>query len=59
LEHDLVYNIKIKESIEEKQLLLEENLSLCREENTFLKERLKNYDENQNEEQFKLFENEI
>ena len=59
LEHDLIYNMKLKEGFEESKLVMEENLSLSKQEVTFLKERLKNYDDNANEEQFKLFENEI
>ena len=51
--------MKLKESFEQQKFVMEENLSLCKEENNFLKERLKNYDDNANEEQFKLFENEI
>jgi hypothetical protein len=56
-----MYNIKLMENFEESKLILEENLYLCREENNFLKERLKNYDDynNSEEEKLKIFENEI
>jgi hypothetical protein len=59
LEFDLRYNLKLRANFESKIKLLEENLSMRDQELYFLKERLRNYDENSNEEQFKIFENEI
>jgi len=51
--------LKIREHYENQIKILEENLSMRDQELFFLKERLKNYDDNANEEQFKIFENEI
>lgn len=59
LEFDLRYNLRLRENFESQIKVFEENISLREQEVFFLKERLKNYDENSNEEHFKIFENEI
>ncbi len=59
LEYDLKLNIKSNENIENRINLLDEDLHLKVKEIDFYKERIRNMDENNNEEQFKIFENEI
>lgn len=59
LELEVRQNGKLKDHLENQVKILEENLCLRDKEIEFLKERLKNYDENTDEDQFRIFENEI